>query len=105
MRESQDYSFKQDRVTGSLHTLRSRDGEVYGQAGAIATPSGIVEVYLSEWESGPRAGYQSVFFEAVVDGRAHRHWEERPPSRKLTETGAKTVAHRWIRQIVADPKA
>lgn len=86
------------RVSGGVRVVRDQDGGTFFREGVVTTPLGMVEVSL--WPR--RDGGEDCLLSTVINGREYRRFERRGPSEWLTARGAKTVAHRWIKQLQRD---
>lgn len=92
-----EIDYKVSAVWGDITTLRSKSGEELGRQGVLKTPYGTVEVEITPL----RDGYQSVILSTMIGGRRYMQRQVRPPSQRISSRGAKTIAHRWIRELHA----
>ena len=76
----------------------NRYGRIFGYEGVFRTPSGLIGIHA--WiDNRPGQEEEIWLFETMIDGRSYSLRQERTGRDRLTEVGAKRVAHRWLRKL------
>ena len=84
-------------VLGGLNELRDSDGEPCGMRGAVRCREGVIDVTAYNDKNGG----QYVYYATVIDGTEYWLEEHRTARDRVSERGAKIVANRWIKAVLA----